>query len=421
MTSPIPVFHGTLPVGVLRVGPDGPSFAYTEDWLARRDAFPASVRTPLTAAPAPPEIVVPWLANLLPEGAALTTAGRLLGVDPHDVVGMVEKIGRDVAGALSFGRPRPGAAPRYVAIPDAAALERIIEELPRRPFLVGEEGIAMSLAGVQEKLPVVSLANGTLAVPADGMPSTHILKPDNEARLFGSVQNEALCLVLARQAGLSVAAVTTGRAGARSYLLVTRYDREWRTDTWVRLHQEDFCQALGKPPVAKYQRNQTGVPGPGVTDMFAIVRRHAPGRSILQLLDAIIFNVLICNTDAHAKNYSLLLLSRTRIELAPLYDLMCAAAWDNVTKNLAQEIGGSNRGDQVTAKHWQRLAAEAGTSAKATLTRVAQMADRLEAKIGLAVEEVRAMPAGDHAMLPIFADKIRERCRRVRANLAVDA
>lgn len=223
--------------------------------------------------------------------------------------------------------------------------------------------------------------------------------------------------MLAQKAGLSVATVITGKAGGRSYILVTRYDREWQVGTWVRLHQEDFCQALGKPPAAKYQRNQTGVPGPGVTDMFAVVRRHAPGRSILRLLDAMIFNVLICNTDAHAKNYSLLLLGRTRVELAPLYDLMCAAAWDNVTQNLAQEIGGTSRGDQVTAKHWRRLSVEAGTSAAATLARVARMADLVEAKLSLAVEDVCAMPAGGHAMLPIFADRIRDRCRRVRANL----
>lgn len=420
MTFTLPVFHGDQPVGDIRVGSDGPGFAYAADWLARPDAFPASVRMPLAAAPVPSGIITPWLANLLPEGAALSTAGRRLGVEPRDVVGMVEQIGRDVAGALSFGRPRPGAVPRHVPIPDEAALERIIEDLPRRPFLVGEDGVSMSLAGAQEKLPVARLPDGTLAVPTDGMPSTHILKPDNEARLFGSVQNEALCMVLARRAGLSVAAVTTGRAGARRYLLVTRYDREWRAGTWQRLHQEDFCQALGKPPAAKYQRNQTGVPGPGVADMFAVVRRHAPGQSILRLLDAVIFNVLICNTDAHAKNYSLLLLGRTRVELAPLYDLTCAAAWDNMTKNLAQEIGGTSCGDQVTAKHWRRLAAEAGTSPAATRARVARMADRTEAQLGPAVDEVRAMPAGDHGMLNVFVDKIRARCRRVRANLGVD-
>ena len=144
MTSDIPVFHGDLAVGHIEVRLDGPSFAYTEDWLARRTAFPASVSMPLVAAPVPPDIIVPWLANLLPEGAALTTAGRWLGLDPRDVVGMVEQVGRDAAGALSFGRPWPGAAPRHIAIPDETALERIIEELPRRPFLLGEEGVSLT-------------------------------------------------------------------------------------------------------------------------------------------------------------------------------------------------------------------------------------------------------------------------------------
>ena len=421
MTSPVPVYHGERLVAEVRVGPEGPTLAYAPDWRDAGDAFPASVRMPLVPDDALPEVVVPWLANLLPEGAALNTAGRWLGVDPGDVVGMVEHIGRDVAGALSFGAPREGEGGRHVPIPDEAALERIIAELPRRPFLVGEDGVSMSLAGAQEKLPVARLDDGSLAVPAGGMPSTHILKPDNDARLFGSVQNEALCMVLARRVGLRAAEVTTGKAGARSYLLVSRYDRERRGGAWIRLHQEDFCQALGKPPAAKYERNQTGVRGPSVKDMFAAVRRHAPGPSVARLLDAVVLNVLVCNTDAHAKNYSLLLLGRRRAELAPLYDLMCAAAWDGVTKNLAQEVGGSNRGDQLTAKRWRRMAEDAGTNATATLRRVEKLAGLVEAQAGPAADAVRSMPAGDHAMLPVFVGAIRERCRRVRSNLRVDA
>ena len=375
---------------------------------------------PLAAAEASPDIVLPWLANLLPEGTALNTAGRWLGIDPADVMGMMARIGGDVAGALSFGAPREGHAPRAIPIPDEPALERIIADLPRRPFLIGEDGVSMSLAGAQEKLPVARLDSGTLAIPADGMPSTHILKPDHETRLHGAVHNEALCMVLARRVGLPVAEVTTGRAGARAYLLVTRYDRARVGSGWVRLHQEDFCQALGKPPASKYQRNQSGVPGPGMKDMFGVVRRHAPGRSIARLLDAAIFNVLICNTDAHAKNFSLLLTGPRGAELAPLYDLMCAAAWDGVTNNMAQDIGGSVRGNQLTAKHWRRLAQDAGTNATATLKRVATLLDRVEAEVASAAEDVRAMPAGDHGMLAIFVDKILERCRRVRANLTVD-
>lgn len=417
----LPIYYDQRRVGTISVAADGPHFIYDATWRVARDSFPVSLRIPLSAAGAPPEIVVPWLMNLLPEGAALNSAGRWLGVDPKDVVGMIERIGRDVAGALSFGTPPDTETPHAIPIPDARALERIIEELPRRPFLVGEEGVSMSLAGAQEKVPLLMRPDGTLAVPAGGLPSTHILKPDNNRALFGSVQNEALCMVLARRCGLDVAAVTTGQAGARTYLLVTRYDRAWSGAAWARIHQEDFCQALGKPPAAKYQRNQTGIPGPAVRDLFDVVRRHAAGPSILRLLDAVIFNVLICNTDAHAKNYSLLWQSRTRANLAPLYDLMCAAAWPNVTQNMAQDVGGTNRGDQVTSKHWRRLAAEAQTNATATLQRVSRYIDLVERELEPAANEVRAMPAGDHSLLPAFVDAIRSRCRRVRANLAVDA
>jgi len=251
VTGALPIHAGERIVAAIEATPDGPWLRYTAEWQASPDAFPVSVRMPVGEAPMPPYIVSPWLANLLPEGAALSTAGRWLGVDPRDILALVERIGRDVAGALSFGAPRVGAAPRLVPIPGEDALERVIEELPRRPFLVGEDGVSMSLAGAQEKLPLARLPDGGLAVPADGMPSTHILKPDNEARLFGAVQNEALCLVLARRVGLMAAEVTTGRAGGRGYLLVTRFDRVLRDGAWQRLHQEDFCQALGLPPAAK--------------------------------------------------------------------------------------------------------------------------------------------------------------------------
>lgn len=311
-----PIYHDQQLVGEVYAGADGPRFKYAADWRSRKDAFPVSVRMPLTTAEAPPDVVLPWIANLLPEGAALNAAGRWLGVDPADILGMVERIGRDVAGALSFGAPRSGENPRFIPIPDETALAKIVDELPRRPFLVGDDGVSMSLAGAQEKLPVAWLDDGSLAIPVDGAPSTHILKPDNDKALFGIVQNEALCMVLARRVGISTAQVTTGKVGSRRYLLVTRYDRVRRGAMWVRLHQEDFCQALGKPPAAKYQRNQTGISGPSAKDMFDIVRRHAPGPSILRLLDALIFNVLICNTDAHAKNYSLLLIGPVRAELA---------------------------------------------------------------------------------------------------------
>jgi serine/threonine-protein kinase HipA len=414
MKHSVPVYYETVPVGVIEVTDAGASFAYDIGWASVRGAFPLSLRIPLAAPGADASVLVPWLMNLLPEGAPLVAVGRQLGTSPLDVVGMVEKVGRDTAGALSIGRPRRGRAPGYRPVPDEAALARIINELPAKPFLVGDEGVSMSLAGAQEKLPV-AFADGKFAIPVDGAPSTHILKPDNPG-LYGSVQNEALCLVLARRAGLRAAGVTTGMAGGRSYLLVSRYDRMMRDGNWSRLHQEDFCQALGKPPAAKYEHNQTGIPGPGLVDFFAVARQHMGAADLIALMQAVIANVLLTNVDAHAKNYSILLTGRGA-RLAPLYDLMCGAAWPNVTENMAQGIGGKNRGGHIHARHWRRMAGECGLNGTALLRHVAALAAKVAFEVGPAADEVRKMPAGDHPMLADFVAAIRKRCATVAENL----
>ncbi len=218
----LPVFFGAAQVATIDTSSAGAQLRYETAWLSDKRAFPVSLTMPLAAGAYPPEVVTPWLMNLLPEGEPLRAMTRATGVARDDILGLIAATGLDVAGALAIGRPRPGEAPGAAPIPTPADLERIIEELPARPFLVGEEGVSMSLAGAQDKLPL-ALVDGGLAVPTGGAASTHILKPDNP-RLPGSVQNEALCMVLARRCGLSVAPVTTGVAGARSYLLVTRFD-----------------------------------------------------------------------------------------------------------------------------------------------------------------------------------------------------
>ena len=319
----LPVYYETRRVGTIEAHADGPSFVYEAEWLRTRGAFPLSILMPLSPRRTPPSIFAPWAANLLPEDEQLRMVGRRLGADPGDTIAILEAIGRDTAGALSIGHAGSANPGRWRPVPDEAALERIITELPLKPFLVGEEGVSMSLAGVQNKIGVAIDGEARICIPHDGAPSTHILKPDSE-RLFGGVQNEALCLTLARRCGLNAARVTTGKAGARSYLLVTRYDRVEQTGRWRRLHQEDFCQALGKPPSAKYEANQTGIKGPTLVDLFALTRNAMRAPGVLGLLDHVLFNVLACNTDAHAKNYSLMISGRG-FALAPIYDVMCAA------------------------------------------------------------------------------------------------
>ena len=401
---------------VASVDPTTGELVYDPNWLETDDSFPISLSMPLEQGPmVAGALTIPWLSNLLPEGDPLRALSEMTGISSEDVMGLLGAAGGDVAGALRIGEHEPRGAPDYHRIPDDAALEKIITELPVRPFLADEEGVSMSLAGAQNKLPVFADDAG-FAVPVNGMPSTHILKPDNP-RLLGSVQNEALCMVLARRIGLPVAPVTTGVAGSRSYLLVTRYDRETMSDGTGtrRIHQEDFCQALGRFPGAKYEFNGTGRRGPSLADLFGVVRDHMTARDINRLLDAVIFNVATGNVDAHAKNYSILL-RRGSAELAPLYDLMSGLAWDGITSNNAQEIGGQRRSRYIYGRHWTRMAEAANLSGRGTIRRIEGLVTRLLAELDAAADEVASMLAGPGPMLGVFVDTIRGLATEVLAH-----
>lgn len=414
--SVLPVYFETRVVGTIEIGPAGPTFVYDPAWLSTRGAFPLSITMPLSTKPVPAAVFLPWAQNLLPEGAQLRTVGSVLGASPDDVIGILSEIGRDTAGALSIGQPGSANPGNWKPVATPNDLERIINELPMKPFLAGDDGVSMSLAGVQNKIGVAIDAQQRICIPVDGAPSTHILKPDATA-LYGGVQNEALCLRLARRCRLKAPDVTTGKAGDRTYVLVTRYDRLEQSNRWRRLHQEDFCQALGKPPASKYESNQTGVKGPTLVDMFTLTRSAMGARDVLSLLDYVIFNVITCNTDAHAKNYSLMISGRG-FELAPIYDVMCAAAWPNVTRNLAQKIAGKNRGEHLKRRHWERFALDCGLNPTAILGRVDELTAMVLKELDAAVADVNAMPAGTHPLMPEFKAAIAARAHALRSGLS---
>lgn len=409
------VYYENRAVGTIEGRNDGPWFVYDPIWLATRGAFPVSFLMPLSTRPVHPSVFLPWAANLLPEGAQLKALGTRIGASPGDVVRILSEIGRDTAGALSIGKPGTSSPGGWKVVRSEEDLERILHELPRKPFLVGDDGVSMSLAGVQSKIGVALDATGRIAIPHDGAPSTHILKPDSD-RLFGSVQNEAMCLTLARLCGLSVPKVSTGRAGKRSYFLIERYDRIQQGTRWRRLHQEDFCQALGRPPESKYEANLTGLQGPSLPEMFALTRNAMGGPDVIALLDQAIFQVCVCNTDAHAKNYSMMV-SGKGFSLAPIYDVMCAEVFDGVTRNLAQKIAGKSRGEHLKRRHWEAFGRECGLNSKLVGGRVAALAAKVQKQVGHARAAVEAMPAGPHSLLPAVEAAIRARARAILAGL----
>ena len=391
-------------------------FRYDPGWLGLDDAFPVSTTMPLREEAYGWDVLSPWLLNLLPEDMdALRVMARIHDVTHTDVLALLEKVGRDTSGALSFAE-RGTTGDTVVPVGSDADLEKIINDLPARPFLAGEEGVSMSMAGAQKKLPVRLVDGDRIGIPVHGAPSSHLLKPDHP-RFRGSVQNEAFCMTLAHLAGLRAADVDTGRAGGREYLLVKRYDRVRTEGKLRRLHQEDFCQALGLPPDAKYQHSQgyRGTKG-SFAMMMDRLREVAGGSGIEQLWQMLVFNVLVCNTDAHLKNHSLVLWGDGP-KLAPLYDVMCADVWDGLTRNLALDVGGKRDGRYIEGRHWSREAEACSLAPRRALTLVEGLSHRVLKELDETAGVVAAMPAGPHAIIEVAQEAIERRCQTVLRTL----
>ncbi|MBC7285751.1 type II toxin-antitoxin system HipA family toxin [Hoeflea sp.] len=409
------IFYETWPVAHL-IDRDGISLTYDQSWESRASAFPISLTMPLRAGPYGADQVMPWLANLLPE-THLSEIGQQLKISPQDIVGLLMNLGRDTAGAFSIGEPRRDGN-NFRVVSDEAALKRILNELPERPFLVGEQGVSMSLAGVQDKLPVYIGEDGKIAIPVDGTPSTHILKPDIR-RLTGSVQNEAFCMTLAKLCGLETAEVTTGRAGKRDYLLVTRYDRIADSQGTIRrIHQEDFCQLLGFFPTEKYERAGLGQRGgASLVQMFDALARYVSPAERLRLLDAVIFNILICNSDSHAKNYSVLIGAAGTAKLAPLYDLMCAAAYKQVDQSLPQQIATKRNANELHGDDWRRFAEAVELSPVSVIKRAREMTDQVVSQLDARPDALFVGQGGGVEMADNLRHLISKRCRRIDRQL----
>ena len=417
MIKALAVWWDGARVGVLRIDEHGDlAFNYDADWLGDPDKPAISISLPKRAEPFNRRETRPFFAGLLPEEEQRDAVAHALGISAANDFRLLERLGGDVAGALTIwpdGEEPPTAKGVAATEPlqDDEVLE-LLDVLPTRPFLAGE-GIRLSLAGAQQKLPVVML-NGRVAVPTPGQPSTHILKPPIN-RLPGTTENEALAMRLAAALGLPVASVEPRRTGHRSYLIIERYDRKIDADGSIRrLHQEDFCQALGITPERKYASEG----GPIFRDCFELVRRAttAPAPALLRLVEAAIFNVLVGNADAHGKNYSLLY-GTAGIDLAPLYDLMCTAAYPQIHDKLAMKIGRRSILEEFTPTTWDDFAHEVSVGAPFVRRRAQEMAkmalgqvERVAGEIAAAgfggedLERFAAVIAGRAAALVRLAD-----------------
>lgn len=387
-------------------------FAYAPDWLDDEAAQPLSASLPKRAEPFTRRECRPFFGGLLPEEGQRDAAAQALGVSRANDFALLDRLGGDVAGALQLlppGEVPATLAPDQRPTPlDDAGLIRVLDALPVRPLLAGEEGLRLSLAGAQSKVPVV-LVDGAVALPAPGQPTTHILKPPI-SRFTATTENEAFVMRLAAAIGLDVAPVEARIVQDRTFLLVQRYDRAIGDDGIVRrIHQEDFCQALGVPPETKYASEG----GPTFKDCFALLRRVAarPAVDVLKLLDAVIFNVIAGNADAHGKNFSILY-DTEGPRLAPLYDLLATVAYPDLSPKFAMKIGKRATLAELDDAGWAVFASDAGLGLPLTRRRIAEISKGVIEKVTAVASELSRLGL-DKTAIEQFADMIRERARRL--------
>jgi serine/threonine-protein kinase HipA len=357
-------------------------FDYAESWLARPGATPLSQSLPLKKGRFKGKECRGFFGGILPEESQRAIIARNLGISARNDYAMLERIGGECAGAVTFmrsGEPLPERDYGYRKL-SAEELARILKELPTRPLLAGEAGVRLSLAGAQDKLPV-RIEDADVSLPLGGAPSTHILKPA-VARFEGVVFNEALCMKLAAAVGLPASGVELRKVDGVDYLLVERYDRTHSRGRGgegaiTRVHQEDFCQALGIVSELKYQREG----GPSVKQCFALLREvsNTPVIDLARFLDAVIFNYLVGNNDAHGKNFSLLYHNagtpNLEIRLAPLYDVVSTLYYPELSREMAMKIGGEYSCEKVTPRNFEQLAEEAGLAKPLVRRRAPELAD----------------------------------------------
>lgn len=379
------------------------AFRYAEDWLNNVEAIPLSHSLPLRKERFSRNECRGFFAGILPDESKREIIAKNLGISAKNDFAMLEQIGGECAGAVTFipaGESLPERNYSYRALTNDKLAE-ILRLLPRRPLMAGEDGIRLSLAGAQDKI-AVHIFDDQISIPLGGAPSTHILKPAIE-HFEGIVFNEFFCMKLAHAIGLHVAKAEVGKVENIDYLLVERYDRTiFKNSNGVesleREHQEDFCQALGIIPDNKYQNEG----GPSLRQCFALLRElsSAPVIDLQRLLDAVIFNFLIGNHDAHGKNFSLLYGSETR--LAPLYDVLSTAYYPDLSKKMAMKIGGEYASDKVFPKHFNQLAEEAGLAKPMVKQRVQELAETILLKMPDMITE--------HPVTKAVAVLIQSRC-----------
>ena len=362
-------------VGVLTCQRNGAhEFQYDKAWLSHPLARPLSLSMPLQVPALTSHAVINFFDNLLPDSPLIRD--RIMAryqIKSRQPCDLLQEVGRDCAGAIMLlppGMPQPPLPVRYELL-DEARLERVLSAAHSAiplGMLREESDFRLSVAGAQEKTALLKTDQGW-SIPVGGTPTSHIIKlpigeikqPTATLDMRESVENEYLCLALARALGMKVPEATMIRAGGTRALAVERFDRRWSRDKTrlIRLPQEDICQALGLPSSIKYESDG----GPGIGEIMQLLMGSSNAiEDRYHFMMFQVFQWLIGATDGHARNFSLFIERGGSYRLTPFYDVIsawpvpCGTGLSKRTLNLAMGLqaskGKKTEIDKIFPRHF---------------------------------------------------------------------
>lgn len=355
------VFFGKEFAGVLASTADqGVVFSYDDSYRTNKSNSALSISMPLSKKEYSQKECLPFFSGLLPEGDVKRRVSDFLHVSESSTLKLLQELGGECAGMISILPENKNCSVQKsyafnnenYELLDDETLYGFIKNINVRPLLKAKKELRLSLAGAQEKLPLVYF-DKKYYLPKSDAPSTHIVKPSGDGELSTLSINEFVCMKLAQSCGLNVPNVELKTINNTTFLLEERYDRIVNKKSIKRLHQEDFCQALGIMSDRKYQNDN----GPDITKIYSLIQKECtiPLLDTKEFLKYVIFNFIIGNCDAHGKNYSLLYENGTS-KLSPIYDAICTLVYPSLTKKMSMKIGKHYEVLKVTKQDFVELA-----------------------------------------------------------------
>ena len=402
-------------------------FRYDHAWLVSEQARPISLSMPLqpTEIPYRGQAVESFFENLLPDSADVRRRVQTrFSAASASAFDLLAEIGRDCVGAIQL--LPPDRTPENIERIEGEALDEhgvanaLRSATSNAPADLGDDNaFRLSIAGAQEKTAFL-MHRDQWHKPLGATPTTHIFKlplgrvGNMQADLSTSVENEWLCAQIIRAFGLPIAQCDIADFEDQHVLIVERFDRKLAGNTawWMRLPQEDMCQATATPPGLRYEADG----GPGIADIGALLLGSRDAADRRRFFKTLVLFWLLCATDGHAKNFSISIGPRGRFALTPLYDVISAyPIIGNGANQLAKQkvrmamaVIGKNRHyrwAEIQFRHWQSTAAAIGLQATAGR----DIAELVEQVPGVVESVSGLLPRGfpDSVSVPIFDGLVR--------------